>query len=268
MMTMGSDFQYAAAAWWFRNLDRLIHHVNLDERVNVFYSSPQAYVAAKAQSSSAEGGGRKDGNASSSSPPTALAFKVKKDDFFPYSDCDSCFWTGYFASRPALKLDIRKSGALLAAAKQLAALDELSSSGSESSPSSSWAAALDELEEAVALGQHHDAVTGTSQQHVACDYAARLSRGRAAVEALVAGAVARRAKPVEAKTKKMGAPAPPPPPPPPTSLRYCPGINASVCDVSVGASREGRSFRVAVYNSLAQERVVRLRLPISASSSS
>ena len=50
MMTMGSDFQFAAAAWWFRNLDRLIHHVNADGRVNVFYSSPQAYVAAKARS--------------------------------------------------------------------------------------------------------------------------------------------------------------------------------------------------------------------------
>ena len=129
-MTMGSDFQFAAAAWWFRNLDRLIHHVNADGRVNVFYSSPQAYVGRQgAERGRGEGTTGDDDDAPASSAaaaPTALAFKVKRDDFFPYSDCDSCFWTGYFASRPSLKLDIRRSGALLAAAKQLAALDSLS----------------------------------------------------------------------------------------------------------------------------------------------
>ena len=292
MMTMGSDFQYAAAAWWFRNLDRLIHHVNSDGRVNVFYSSPQAYVRAKAEGGVVVEGRRgsrrrtdgdeneNDGDCetspSSPSPPTALAFKVKRDDFFPYSDCDSCFWTGYFASRPSLKLDIRKSGALLAAAKQLAALESLSgslsgkassssslSSTSSSSSSSSWASALDELEEAVALGQHHDAVTGTSQQHVACDYAARLARGRAAVEGLVAGAVAHRAAEAE-----LDPPSSPPAPAPAPLLRSCPGTNASVCDVSVQASRTGKPFRVAVYNPLAQERVVRLRVPVALVSSS
>ena len=33
------------------------------------------------------------------------------------------------------------------------------------------------LEEAMAIAQHHDAVAGTSKQHVANDYVARLSRG-------------------------------------------------------------------------------------------
>ena len=306
MMTMGSDFQFAAAAWWFRNLDRLVHHVNADGRVNVLYSSPQAYVAAKARSAAAERGkvGRGRGGVERAdddddadddaddplSPPTALAFKVKTDDFFPYSDCDSCFWTGYFASRPALKLDVRRSGALLAAAKQLAALDLLSLPASASKEEDgaaaaaaaaeeprppSWASALDELEEAVALGQHHDAVTGTSQQHVACDYAARLARGRAAVEGLVAGAVERRAAAAAAaaaksaaaksaaETKEAAPPPSPTPPTPPPLLRSCPGANASLCDVSVAASREGRPFRVAVYNPLAQERAVRLRVPVA-----
>ena len=38
--------------------------------------------------------------------------------------------------------------------------------------------ATDALWRAVSLLQHHDAVTGTSKQHVAYDYAQRLSEGR------------------------------------------------------------------------------------------
>jgi len=50
----------------------------------MFYSTPTAYADAK----NAEG----------------TAWAVKSDDFFPYSDSDHAFWTGYFTSRPLLKL--------------------------------------------------------------------------------------------------------------------------------------------------------------------
>lgn len=56
---------------------RLIHYVNLDGRVNVFYSTPAAYVAAKA-----------------AYPASDVAWPVKTDDFFPYADCPHCYWTG------------------------------------------------------------------------------------------------------------------------------------------------------------------------------
>ena len=36
----------------------------------------------------------------------------------------------------------------------------------------------DTLRRAMALNQHHDAVTGTEKQHVSYDYAKRLSMGR------------------------------------------------------------------------------------------
>ena len=48
-------------------MDKLIHHVNQDGRVNVFYSTPAAYAAAK--------------NRYNASWP------LKTDDFFPYADC-------------------------------------------------------------------------------------------------------------------------------------------------------------------------------------
>ena len=31
----------------FKNMDKLIHHTNLDGRINVLYSTPSQYVAAK-----------------------------------------------------------------------------------------------------------------------------------------------------------------------------------------------------------------------------
>ena len=40
MFTMGSDFQYNNANTWFKNLDKLINYVNLDGRINAFYSTP------------------------------------------------------------------------------------------------------------------------------------------------------------------------------------------------------------------------------------
>lgn len=55
-------------------MDKLIHYVNLDGRVNAFYSTPEAYVDAKHSF-----------NAS---------WPLKTDDFFPYADCAVCMWTG------------------------------------------------------------------------------------------------------------------------------------------------------------------------------
>ena len=40
MFTMGSDFQFQNAHLQYKNLDKLIHYVNLDGRVNAFYSTP------------------------------------------------------------------------------------------------------------------------------------------------------------------------------------------------------------------------------------
>lgn len=48
IMTMGSDFQYENANLWYKNLDKLLLHVNSQQakgsKVNVLYSTPSCYL--------------------------------------------------------------------------------------------------------------------------------------------------------------------------------------------------------------------------------
>ena len=46
MMAMGSDFNWANALMGYKNLDKLIFHVNRlhGDRVNVMYSTPACYT--------------------------------------------------------------------------------------------------------------------------------------------------------------------------------------------------------------------------------
>jgi alpha-mannosidase len=170
MLTMGSDFHYSNAHVWYKNLDKLIHYTNKDGRVNVFYSSPEDYVAAKYSYNT--------------------TWPVKYDDFFPYADTPHSYWTGYFSSRAASKGYIRSATAYLQAARQLEAYigsnrrkeEEISSSSSSSTnrirtSTSNFDSTTEALEAAVSLCQHHDSITGTAKQHVANDYHSRIYHG-------------------------------------------------------------------------------------------
>ena len=44
MFLMGHDFHYENANEWFKNLDKLIAAVNVDNRVNAFYSTPSLFA--------------------------------------------------------------------------------------------------------------------------------------------------------------------------------------------------------------------------------
>ena len=145
MWTMGDDFNYMDANFWFKNLDKLIKAVQADGRINVTYSTPFDYSLAKIS----EG----------------LQLPPNTGDFFPYEDCPHCFWTGYFTSRPALKRYIRDVSAYYNTARQIQSL-----LGKKSE-------AVSALADAMGLAQHHDAVAGTAKQHVAFDYAQRLAKG-------------------------------------------------------------------------------------------
>ncbi|KAF2291944.1 hypothetical protein GH714_042286 [Hevea brasiliensis] len=111
MWTMGDDFQYQYAESWFKQMDKLIHYVNKDGRVNALYSTPSIYTDVK--------------NAANESWP------LKTDDYFPYADGENAYWTGFFTSRPGLKRYVRQlSGYYLAEATGSSALSCLVSNKS------------------------------------------------------------------------------------------------------------------------------------------
>ena len=88
--------------------------------------------------------------------------------------------------------------------------------------------------------QHHDAVSGTSKQHVANDYARRLAGGRLAADQLVSSALA-------SLTGYSGA-----------AFLVCDLANVTICP----ALEAGAPTVLLVYNQLAQARTVHVRVPV------
>ncbi|XP_062151727.1 probable alpha-mannosidase At5g13980 [Alnus glutinosa] len=222
MWTMGTDFKYQYAHTWFRQMDKLIHYVNQDGRVNALYSTPSVYTDAKYA--------------------TDESWPIKSDDFFPYADRANAYWTGYFTSRPALKRYVRIMSGYYLAARQLEFFKGRSNSGPNT----------DSLADALAIAQHHDAVSGTEKQHVANDYAKRLSMGYAEAEELVASSLACLAQ--SASDTGCGNPT--------IKFQQCPLLNISYCPASEVDLPQGKSLVVVVYNSLGWKRDNVVQIPV------
>ncbi|XP_057982566.1 alpha-mannosidase At3g26720 [Malania oleifera] len=223
MWTMGTDFRYQYANSWFRQMDKFIHYVNKDGRVNALYSTPSIYTGAKYA--------------------THESWPLKTDDFFPYADHANAYWTGYFTSRPAFKGYVRMLSGYYLAARQL----EFFRGRSSLRPNT------DALADALAIAQHHDAVSGTERQHVAADYAMRLSIGYVEAEEVVASSLASLAVST-LNTKHEDAV---------TKFQQCPLLNISYCPPSEAALSDGKSLAVVVYNPLGWKREEVIRIPVS-----
>ncbi|XP_009415848.2 probable alpha-mannosidase At5g13980 isoform X1 [Musa acuminata AAA Group] len=222
MFTMGTDFKYQYANSWFRQLDKFIHYVNKDGRVNALYSTPSIYTDAK----------------------YALeeSWPLKTGDFFPYADNPNAYWTGYFTSRPAIKGYVRMMSAYYLAARQLEFFTERNSSGYTT----------DSLADALAIAQHHDAVTGTEKQHVANDYAKRLSIGYSEAEKLVGASLTCLTEPISSPGCYNTT----------TKFEQCPLLNISYCPPSEVDLSLGKKMIVLVYNSLGWKRNDIIRIPV------
>ncbi|XP_034378373.1 lysosomal alpha-mannosidase isoform X1 [Arvicanthis niloticus] len=219
VMTMGSDFQYENANMWFKNMDKLIYLVNKQQangsQVHVLYSTPTCYLWELNKAN--------------------LTWTVKEDDFFPYADGPHMFWTGYFSSRPALKRYERLSYNFLQVCNQLEALV-----GPEANVGPYGSGDSAPLKEAMAVLQHHDAVSGTAKQKVVNDYAKQLAAGWGPCEVLVSNALA------QLSNYKQ-------------NFSFCRELNISICPVSQTSER----FRVTVYNPLGRKVDQMVRLPVS-----
>ncbi|KAK8540344.1 hypothetical protein V6N13_038897 [Hibiscus sabdariffa] len=155
---------------------------------------------------------------------TNEAWPLKTDDFFPYADHINAYWTGYFTSRPALK------------ARQL----EFFKGKSKAGPNTDY------LGDALALAQHHDAVSGTSKQHVADDYAKRLSIGYEKAAKVVETVLAS----ITRSSSKTDSGSP------------CLLLNISYCPASEVDLSNGKNLVVVVYNPLGWKRENVIRIPV------
>lgn len=216
IITMGADFQYENAHRWFKNLDKLIHYVNQNGRVNVFYSTPSLYLEALHDADE--------------------EWPVKRDDFFPYAHCPHCYWTGYFTSRPALKWYIRESNNILQACKQMEAIHgEINNF-----PTS------DALRRAMAVNQHHDAITGTERQHVQDDYVKRLYQGREDCQDYMGRFFKDKYTKDHTKLSNL-------------HFHRCDYLNISVCRIT----ETEKSVIINVYNPIARPISTYIRLPVN-----
>jgi len=231
LWALGSDFQYQNADHWYRNLDKLIHYVNLNGTVNAFYSTPSIYVDEKKKWSG--------------------SYEVRADDIFPLADNSHNYWSGYFTSRPALKRQVRFATNVLDSARQLEILTrttaaEVNMPLEKHSPpvGRSW---TDSFEGTVGVATHHDGMSGTERQDVTDDYEMRISTAQKEVEAGVALSLA----------KLLGDPT--------TPLSHChchaqnDCLNISVC----AATTEKDAFTIAAWNPRAHAATDVIRLPVS-----
>ncbi|KAF2071815.1 hypothetical protein CYY_006876 [Polysphondylium violaceum] len=230
LIPFGCDFAYMNANMYFKNIDKLIAHINANPTkygIHLLYSTPSIYIDAVNKA--------------------GLTWDVKTDDLFPYSDDAHSYWTGYFTSRPALKGYVRQNNALLHILEQM-----LVTSQSNIQSAQSYVDQVIVMRQAMGVAQHHDAVSGTEMQHVADDYAMRLAIGNEqsllALNKVIGQLLV--SKPGGGSNANIVP-----------SFTFCPLINQSICP-STDVLSSGVSVPVVFYNSLSWTRTDHVVIPI------
>ena len=115
---------------------------------------------------------------------SSMHLPILSGDFYPYSDNSNDYWTGYFTTRPYLKLLGRELEYLVRVAEMLNTHSMMFHlrwlSGKKEDMTGSFISNLKHLQtahRALGLFQHHDAITGTSKYYVARDYEKYLYSG-------------------------------------------------------------------------------------------
>ncbi|XP_051165376.1 lysosomal alpha-mannosidase [Leptopilina boulardi] len=220
IITMGNDFNYQNADTWFTNLDKLIKYTNKlnGSTYNAIYSTPSCYLKAVNDAK--------------------LSWSTKSDDFFPYASDPHSYWTGYYTSRPSIKLYERMGNNFLQVVKQLSVLNNMPNNEK-----------INKFREAMGIMQHHDAVTGTEKQHVANDYSRILSNSMRDGNKLSADALRNMMKKDENTEKKV-------------EFHSCLQLNISSCE----HTENNKNFVVTLYNPGSQPLSTYVRLPVKGAS--
>jgi len=171
LVPLGDDFRYDHNIEWdqqFKNYMRLFNHMNSKTEWNVHarFGTVKDYFR-EVNRAMVKLGKREQ---------SAGEFSSLTGDFFPYTDQNDEFWTGYFSTRPFAKGLCRDLEVYLRSAEILhtlaLSLDVESLYGRSMSIDS-----LVKSRRNLALFQHHDGITGTSRFYVAEDYELRLAYG-------------------------------------------------------------------------------------------
>ncbi|CAN8008180.1 unnamed protein product [Ixodes pacificus] len=164
IVMFGDDFAFYNATRWYSGMDNLMDVINSENSgFYAFYSTPGCFL----RSLNAEWTTSRVSSSNDTEP-------VHRGDFFPYSDKPGDLWTGFYSSRPSLKYLIRRASNFLQACRQITVLANITGT------------AIDLLDEAVAMAQHHDAITGTCTEPVAKDFGDIVSRAYTACEKVMA----------------------------------------------------------------------------------
>ncbi|KAJ2162818.1 Alpha-mannosidase 2 [Coemansia sp. RSA 552] len=173
LVMMGDDLRYVRAARAFACLDRLIKASATNPQwhdVRLRYSTMSDYFDS-VRPPLAQVDSRVDGGAA-----TKHGLRLFTGDLYPYQDKPyEQYWSGILASRPHLKWLVREAEQAVQHAEALVAMLRMQPSANSSDDS--WMALERRLEfsrKQVAIGYHHDAITGTCSQSAADDYARRL----------------------------------------------------------------------------------------------
>lgn len=168
LIPFGGDFHFSAAGQNFKNIDKLIKYIKQNAPdINMFYSTPSCYQYRVYQVSNEK----------------SLRLPEKYNDFMPYDSSRTIWWSGYFTSRPSVKLIERELADLLQVSRLVSFARLLDDRSRLVDNQSSWtdevvkdeSSCLEELWQVLGDLQHHDAITGTEKQHVANDYVRRSS---------------------------------------------------------------------------------------------
>ncbi|XP_070185670.1 lysosomal alpha-mannosidase-like [Littorina saxatilis] len=227
LLPMGSDFGYRVAGDWFKNMDKLIELVNAkqtegkkkvierERKINLLYSTPSCYLQHVHNSN--------------------LTWAVKTDDLHPYAIAPGAYWTGYFTSRSGQKLLVKHAGATLQACKQLGIFSRLKDSFDRTNV----------LRKAMAVMQHHDAITGTEKQHVSDDYNHMVSEGMLQCQSVISEAYNKMLETPEERRHYQ--------------FSFCPELNISSCP----PTENGGKVVILVYNALSRPLNTWVRLPVT-----
>jgi hypothetical protein len=170
LVLYGDDFKFTNDMD-FLNIEMLMNYMNSDKKysqvLEVFYSTPSKYFDAVKMDNKEWP-------------------ELRDYDFFPYSDGKTCYWTGYFTSRPYLKGFIRDIRKYLQYFTNFY-INNFVLSNDKSRHHSSKSQELGKkllnqlnmMRNTLAINQHHDAVSGTGRELVSEDYIGMLENSKA-----------------------------------------------------------------------------------------